>query len=66
MVPTHLVVVCCHGIWAGGPSSDGADEAEWLVADFQRGETGIFREHVRAGVRCLAAGRGDSVLIFSG
>lgn len=62
---TNLIVVCCHGIWNGGPTA-GADEAEWLIADFQRGETGIFSEHVRAGVRCLAASRGRSVLAFSG
>ncbi|KAJ4154869.1 hypothetical protein LMH87_000143 [Akanthomyces muscarius] len=65
MAPTNLVVVCCHGVWTGGPSA-GADEAEWLIADFQRGETAIFREHVRAGVRCLAEDRGNSVLVFSG
>lgn len=63
--PTNLIVVCCHGIWAGGPSA-GADESEWLIADFQRGETGIFTEHIRAGIRCLSQDRGNSVLAFSG
>ncbi|KAJ6784936.1 hypothetical protein PWT90_04434 [Aphanocladium album] len=65
MTPYNLIVVCCHGIWTGGPSA-GADEAEWLIADFQRGETGIFSEHIHAGVRCLAESRGDSALVFSG
>ncbi|KJZ73881.1 hypothetical protein HIM_06774 [Hirsutella minnesotensis 3608] len=65
MAPTHLIVVCCHGIWLGGPSR-GADEAEWLIAPFQRGETPTFIEHARAGVACLARARESSVLVFSG
>lgn len=63
--PTELIVVCCHGIWTGGPAR-GASEDEWLVADFQRGETGIFVEHAREGIRRLADTRGRSVLVFSG
>ncbi|KAK7425202.1 hypothetical protein QQX98_000117 [Neonectria punicea] len=62
---THLIVVCCHGIWLGGPSR-GADEAEWLIADFQRGETDTFVQHIKAGVECLARDREGSVLMFSG
>lgn len=63
--PTNLIIVCCHGIWTGGPYG-GADESEWLIADFQRGETGIFGKHIRAGIQCLAESRGQSVLAFSG
>ncbi|KAL6415461.1 hypothetical protein AUP68_02020 [Ilyonectria robusta] len=62
---THLIVVCGHGIWLGGPSH-GSDEAEWLIADFQRGETDTFIEHIKAGVTCLADDRAGSVLMFSG
>ncbi|KAH7149149.1 hypothetical protein B0J13DRAFT_440624 [Dactylonectria estremocensis] len=62
---THLIVVCCHGIWLGGRSR-GGDEAEWLIADFQRGETDTFVEHIKAGVKCLAEDRDSSVLVFSG
>ncbi|PNY27544.1 dihydrofolate synthetase [Tolypocladium capitatum] len=65
MHPTHLIVVCCHGIWRGGPSK-GADESEWLIAPFQRGETGTFVRHAEEGVRRLAQSREDSILIFSG
>ncbi|KAH7011400.1 hypothetical protein EDB80DRAFT_388317 [Ilyonectria destructans] len=62
---THLIVVCGHGIWLGGPSH-GSDEAEWLIADFQRGETDTFIEHIKAGVKCFADDRAGSVLMFSG
>ncbi|KAF7545806.1 hypothetical protein G7046_g9471 [Stylonectria norvegica] len=62
---THLIIVCCHGIWLGGPTL-GYSEAEWLIAPFQRGETATFAEHAKAGVAVLAAQRRTSVLVFSG
>lgn len=63
--PENLIIVCCHGIWQGGPSH-GADESEWLVADFQRGETETFAQHAKAGIRSFAESRNTSILIFSG
>ncbi|KAM0261821.1 hypothetical protein ACHAQJ_002024 [Trichoderma viride] len=64
-IPRHLIVVCCHGIWNGGPSN-GASEDEWLTADFQRGETDTFIKHIKSGVRLLAESYDNSVLVFSG
>ncbi|KAI1140143.1 FolC bifunctional protein [Hypoxylon sp. FL0543] len=62
--PEHLIVVCCHGIWLGGPAH-GHDENEWLIAGFQKGETPTFIEHIKAGLRILK--RDDSsILMFSG
>ncbi|XXH04220.1 folylpolyglutamate synthase [Hypoxylon texense] len=62
--PEHAIIVCCHGIWAGG-AARGHDESEWLIAEFQKGETPTFIEHIKAGLKVL---RGDktSILIFSG
>ncbi|KYK60606.1 hypothetical protein DCS_01743 [Drechmeria coniospora] len=65
MLPSHLIVVCCHGIWLGGPSR-GHDESEWLIAPFQAGETATFIRHIEAGVRLHAEDRDHSVLMFSG
>ncbi|KAI0885893.1 FolC bifunctional protein [Annulohypoxylon maeteangense] len=63
-LPRNLIVVCCHGIWLGGPSL-GHNEDEWLIAEFQKGETPTFIEHIKAGLRVLKEDK-NAVLIFSG
>ncbi|OTA89996.1 hypothetical protein M434DRAFT_23159 [Hypoxylon sp. CO27-5] len=62
--PEHLIIVCCHGIWHGGPAR-GHDENEWLIAEFQKGETPTFIEHIKAGLHVLK-GDNKSILMFSG
>jgi hypothetical protein len=62
--PSHLIVLCCHGIWLGGPSR-GQDESEWLIADFQSGETPTFIEHIKASLRLLEADP-EALLVISG
>ncbi|KAL8672387.1 MAG: hypothetical protein Q9168_003160 [Polycauliona sp. 1 TL-2023] len=63
-VPTHLIIVCCHAIWLGGPTG-GHDEAEWAIEPFQRGETPTFMEHIKTGLRILSE-QPNSLLVFSG
>ncbi len=60
----HLVVVCGHGIWLGGPKK-GHDEAEWLIESYKAGETPTFIEHIKAGTQILRDDEG-SVVMFSG
>jgi hypothetical protein len=62
--PNHVVVVCGHAIWQGGPKN-GWDEAEWLIESYKKGETPTFISHIRAGVQALA-NDSRAVLVFSG
>lgn len=62
--PNHLIVVCGHAIWVGGPKN-GWDEAEWLIEAYKQGETPTFIEHIKAGVQILSDDD-SAVLVFSG
>lgn len=64
VIPTHLIIVCCHGVYTGGPCK-GASEDEWLIAPFQAGETPTFTAHMRLGLEILESDP-SSVLILSG
>ena len=64
MPPTHLIIVCGHAIWTGGPAN-GHDESEWLIEAYKKGETPTFIEHIKAGLRELSQDQ-NAILIFSG
>ncbi|KAH8424350.1 DUF218 domain protein [Aspergillus melleus] len=61
---THLIIVCCHAIYLGGPTK-GVSVDEWLIEPFQKGETPTFTAHVKAGLQA-AAEDPESLLVFSG
>ncbi|PKY00769.1 hypothetical protein P168DRAFT_242881 [Aspergillus campestris IBT 28561] len=61
---THLIIVCCHAIYLGGPTK-GASEDEWLIESFQKGETPTYTQHVKAGLELLD-GDPEGFLVFSG
>ncbi|CAK7565927.1 MAG: hypothetical protein SEPTF4163_003857 [Sporothrix epigloea] len=63
-LPDHLVIVCGHGIWLGGPAL-GHDESEWLIEGYKAGETPTFIEHIKAGIRTVADDK-RALLAFSG
>ena len=64
--PTHLIIVCCHAIYLPSQPGGCTDEANWLIEQFQTGETETYIRHVEAGVRELARDPDNAILVFSG
>lgn len=63
-LPNHLIIVCGHAIWAGGPTN-GIDESEWIMESWKKGETPTYTEHIKAGLKLLSEDD-RAVLMFSG
>ncbi|KAL1865017.1 folylpolyglutamate synthase [Diaporthe australafricana] len=62
--PNHLIIVCGHAIWAGGPSK-GQDESEWIIEDWKKGESPTYTAHIKAGLKKLSEDD-RAMLVFSG
>ena len=60
----QLVIVACHAIFKNDISLAPDDDANWYLRDFQKGEAGIFIEHLRNAWRVLQESKG--ILVFSG
>ncbi|KAJ4422553.1 hypothetical protein N0V82_002781 [Gnomoniopsis sp. IMI 355080] len=62
--PNHLIIVCGHAVWAGGPTN-GQDESEWIIEDWKKGESPTYTAHIKAGLQALSEDD-RAVLVFSG
>ncbi|MBN2053626.1 hypothetical protein JW905_01810 [bacterium] len=61
----HAIIVACHAVYRGDLDRDPLDAHYWSLFDYQRGEAGLYMEHIRAGVM-LASDSTDALLVFSG
>lgn len=65
----NVIVVCGHAVFTGGSNSQvrskAANDSNWILQTFQKGEGEMYISHVKAGVQ-LASEDPSSLLIFSG
>jgi len=60
-----LVLVACHAVYTGDAGGDPYNDSNWLLQDFQQGETPFYIEHICLGIE-IAGVQPDSLLVFSG
>lgn len=61
----NLVLVAGHAIYVAPSFDHVADDNNWFLQDYQKGEPPFYIEHIRSGVE-LAADDPKSLLVFSG
>jgi hypothetical protein len=64
----ELIIVACHAAFKGSvllPLKDPADDNNWVLLPFQKGEPKYYLAHIKHGIKLLSK-KEDSILLFSG
>lgn len=61
----NLILVAGHAVYVAPSFDNVADDSNWFLQDFQKGEPPFYIEHIRNGID-LTADDPESLLIFSG